>query len=86
MLFEPSLAIRSYTKGDKPIKPKMQIYLINNSKEKKRFRSCWYGRYNWSEYNVSKEAAFGFACRKFSIEVGCPSVRQKSSNEIIKSN
>jgi len=69
--FDPALARRSYIAGDRPIKPKMQIYPINNSKDKRRFRSCWYGRYNWLEYSISKDAAFCFVCRKFSIEVGC---------------
>ena len=67
---DPALAARSYITGDKPIRPKIQVYPINNEKEKRRFRSYWY---NWLEYSVSKDSAFCFACRKFSIEVGCSS-------------
>jgi len=59
---DPALAARSYITGDKPIRPKIQVYPINNEKEKRRFRSYWYSRYNWLEYSVSKDALFCFAC------------------------
>ena len=67
---DPATADRCYSKGDKPIRPKIQVYPINNIKEKRRFRSCWYSKYEWLEYSVSKDAAYCFACRKFTKEVG----------------
>ena len=39
--------------------------LFSERKNNRCFRSCWYDRYKWLKYSVSRDAVFCFPFRKF---------------------
>jgi hypothetical protein len=54
---------------EQPSQPKLSIYPVNEALKLHRTRSfqqSWYKKYDWLEYNVQKDAAFCFCCRKYS--------------------
>ncbi len=49
-----------------PSQPRLDVYPTTSfGKKDRRFNPSWYGKYNWLEYNIEKDAAFCFACRVF---------------------
>ena len=58
-------ANRAFVVESGPIRPIIDFPTSEISGQKFKFQKKWYDEHTWSEYSVSKDAAFCYSCRCF---------------------
>ncbi|XP_054591726.2 zinc finger MYM-type protein 1 isoform X1 [Nothobranchius furzeri] len=65
----------SQSRAAGPTQPQLKIFPKTVFGERKRsFNSSWYDQHSWLEYSASKDSAYCYACRHFSLPSASESV------------